>query len=777
MGYYISMGAHSLYILTISVLTCAFLYSIGTFQRIYPLSNRPISELLFTFQMSGWDDLIGKGYDSHSQTVHSEFIEAIRLLQIGDAWGAEIICQSLSNSLNTTSSKTHRIEQGETSKNRQQNPSSVDILICLGEAQLLFHQQSYNSIMNRFARKQTELISSDALINTQIQSSLDKLHSARLNFESAVLLEPTNPRARGDLGLTLLLLGTRSLGFLNEEDQPSQRVSIRSTMDLLFDASLHLSAAATLIESWIDDELHKDTSAIPKFHTRDKTMHVTALYNGALAHLAMGDHKAASRLLRRVHDLLSYEAMSKPYDGHNRMVSIPLVNLFGTLIQLGQTFEALDLLLEMDRFGYCSSQEINDTTVDRMTLINQNSEEDRLTKICMILLNNRDVVIEWKYMAGVNMTATDNSSVHLDKLYEISSQLSDIFAHSHEMAYWLEFAKVNRDQLTKTSSGIDDNQKQLTMSIPFSSNPTYRDNLSKPSVKNALDSLEKAASLDPGNSRMLLTLTRAKMVTGDNMGAVEAATKAINAAQGLEEIEFSTRILEQALERLVDDEKKREFIEATAFHGTITPRDDITINEDKTNDRQPNEAEMESLRLERDVLALKLELLEHEVQTLSLRIASKPNLINREYEEAPANSLNESIYEEDQVTQLDSLQPNSASLDKPLDEYPTPSNSSGSNAPDAETAKSESVIEMVQSDIHEPHALTTNSTYTELETRDNNITFSYKEELNNLFNESSKFSDTNYTSTSANHGDIQDEIKIELPVLFKPDILSSSDIS
>jgi tetratricopeptide (TPR) repeat protein len=258
--------------------------------------------------VSGWGKPTSKGH--YLPTVRSDIIEALYLLQMGDAWGAEIICQSLSKDLITDakpSDKRH-IELEETTGHQKQKHFLADILICLGEARLLLHQQSYNSIMNRFSSKHPDSIM-EALLNTQILSSLDKLYSAKASFETAVSLDPMNPRARSSLGLTLLLLGTRSTTLLGATEEDQSRVE-RSALNLLFDATLHLNAAVTITESWVD-RLQRDALVSPIFQAIDKTMHVTALYNNALAHLALGDHNAALRLLRRVHDSLCSKEISK----------------------------------------------------------------------------------------------------------------------------------------------------------------------------------------------------------------------------------------------------------------------------------------------------------------------------------------------------------------------------------------------------------------------------------------------------------------------------------
>jgi len=134
-------------------------------------------------------------------------------------------------------------------------------------------------------------------------------------------IDPTVAEARLSLGLSLFSLGSRRQVGVDSVTMENVGDGIlrESSNQLLFDPILHFNAAAALTSSVMMEK------GVPT--AKMEQIHVAALYNSALAYLALGD--AASALL----PLQKSANLVKTQHTDDEGILLPTVNLGAALIQ------------------------------------------------------------------------------------------------------------------------------------------------------------------------------------------------------------------------------------------------------------------------------------------------------------------------------------------------------------------------------------------------------------------------------------------------------------
>lgn len=482
-------------------------------------------------------EYFSKYSSSHMQINQVEM--GIYLFKNNDPVGAESICKLAT----------------------ERDPSNMKAWVCLGEARLSLHNSAWSS----------------GLMEYQSRFVFDKLLEARENFEMATSMNggPTCPEARLGLGLSLFLLATRRV------DTKRYYLKKESTSQLLFDSILHFNAAASLTspsalvgerENVVDDK---------------RKIHMAATYNSAMAHLALGDTSTAAPLLEEVITALE-EEKQEIVNGRDSLV-VPKVNLVGTLVQRGAWKKAAAM---MDT-RYC----IN---------IEPQEQHDKFAKVCTIILNNAGIIQEEVEEDEAAEEANgDEVESNYRKAVEFERNL--LIQDGFSSRNYQESGRIHRrgdkngarahvrlDRLEDIIVDENKNKGRFVNKEGLSRATTHV--LSSQSFYDAISALEESAIKNPMQSRLWLSLSKAKLRSGDRIGAVEAGTNALNFAKSAEELEAANELLDAALSQhnLVPD----------------TVSSSIAILQEEEGYPTDERSYVEALRLEREILILKLQILQ-----------------------------------------------------------------------------------------------------------------------------------------------------------------------
>ena len=400
-----------------------------------------------------------------------------------------------------------------------------------------------------------------SLTKNEIGMTHNHLQNARENFQAAIVLNPTHSEARLGLGICLFLLGTRTAGISASEkyNEPSSQ--------LLFDSVLHLNAAAALTTISVPG-----AEILKQSNQGKENIHLAALYNAALVYMALGDTASAIPLLKKSANLV--KALNR--DG----IIVPEVNLGAALLHRGIPDDAISLFSKLIETN-CNGD------VGKVRFLNDDHvAEIRRNKVCSILHSNLVVAEE---MNG-------SSKMILDEKYESSVSLEADIGRGVRGPAFANSAEYNRTKGTYRTADTIGVKNEEVKELNVTQNQTSVDNdvmaINSPqdSLFLALEALENAA-LRGGSSKQWMALSRAKLHVGDPSGAVESGVKALNAATVVNEIDAATKCIENAVEKL-DLERNEEAGAMQSHINTIENSD--TVN----------------LRLEKDILALKLQLLQ-----------------------------------------------------------------------------------------------------------------------------------------------------------------------
>ena len=387
------------------------------------------------------------------------------------------------------------------------------------------------------------------LVEQQSRLVFDRLKLARDNFEMAVNMNQgaTCAKARLGLGLSLFLSATRK-----GADASGRQSGGESSSQLLFDSILHLNAAASLTSPSMP--LSRGESA------DERTMvHMAAKYNGAIANLALGDFSSPMAIMKEIDASLEEKGVNA--------LSVTKTNIAAMTVQRGNYKKATPLL---------------ESLRDKCVLELEDSSEEqeiKINKLCAIIHNNLGVSSE---ASGFDYEASYIASVASEKYLHVRSGFGSVNHGEaiHDVVSMESILYAHEDLLV---------------------NAGYLENrMDSQSVQDAVLALEEAATKNPNQPRLWILLSKAKLRAGDRIGAIEAGTKALNAANTVEEIEAANSLLDEALTRTINVET-----DVLTTHIAHLERD---AAERKRND-------VEVLRLEREILNLKLQLLQHSLES------------------------------------------------------------------------------------------------------------------------------------------------------------------
>ena len=484
-----------------------------------------------------------------------------------------------------------------------EDPTNVSALICLGEARLALHNSAW---------------STGIVDDENYGLIMEKLKSAKSTFEAAVKLKNgvTSPDVRLGLGLSLYLSATRSMNATGKQMSSSLLLGSPighesdSNSQLLSDAILHLNAAASLTHPKL---LSLSLKSDPEMTQKRKNMHTAAKYNSALAHLALGDMSPPISLFEDVSSSLRESGVDE------QSLILPDINSVAIAVQRGvQDKQMKDL------------EKIANVCVKRLDFDNED-EEIHTQKMCAILYNNLAVARESRNGKSTQPLLSDRKYDHsltIEKSLGIEHGFS--FANHYLSSFGYGDKIIAIDSI---ETKLEDYEKNI-----FQENSIKADNMN-----DVIFALEQSTNADPGANRLWILLAQAKIKVGDQVGAVEAGTRALATAKTQEESDKANAFLEEVFKadsnsKMIDDN------EAIAKESVGNPLYDNP------------EDEISKLRRERDELISKLETFQNTVQPMNA--GKQPD-----HEIAPGALNSQSNYENADKTKL-----NEADMGKTLDE-------------------------------------------------------------------------------------------------------------
>ena len=504
-----------------------------------------------------------------------------KLLRNGDSLGAETICKSEINAGNLKHS------------------DYVNALVCLGEARLALHNAAWNM----------------GLLESEHLLIYDRLHLAKNDFEIAVSIEPTDLGARLGLGLAYFLIATR------EQSESSSQ--------FLFNSILHFEAISVLVDTKKEEsEDHDGVEGESISNEEIENIRISAMYNNALAHLALDDIKEATSILTKVSNLMDIDGDNQSMKG----ISSIKTNLGAAVLQRGTSSEqAIQKMNRSEVMKYCRRQRFENDEMDNKL---SSAKQSYLDKQCSILLNNISIAQE---KASDSLTQDDTNDfdskhdhtalMNLSLLYEGKLGLQSASFSSMNSAEKME----NVPRLTMQSdneNGSHDIADKVSQVDAAEYNSNSNDNKS-----NILDEAVSLGVNVAQESNMAThqwtLLSRTKLTDDDDVeGAIDATTKCLRVARGFDEVKACKVALEEVLDHI--------------SHTTKESRLENFQKETLQSSSVDNDVQI--LRLEKEILSLKMQILQ---QSMNLG----ETLISREHDTQHDNdktSQSENLNEETQ---------------------------------------------------------------------------------------------------------------------------------
>lgn len=635
-----------------------------------------------------------------------------------------------------------------------EDPTNVSALICLGEARLVLHNSAW---------------STGIVDDENYGLIMEKLKSAKSTFEAAVKLKNgvTSPDIRLGLGLSLYLSATRSMNATGKQMSSSLLLGSPighesdSNSQLLSDAILHLNAAASLTHPKL---LSLSLKSDPEMTQKRKNMHTAAKYNSALAHLALGDMSPPISLFQDVSSSLRESGVDE------QSLILPDINSVAIAVQRGvQDKQMKDL------------EKIANVCVKRLDFDN---EDDKIhtQKMCAILYNNLAVARESRNGESIQPLLSDGKYDHsltIEKSLGIEHGFS--FANHYLSSFGYGHKIIAIDSI---ETMLEDYDKNI-----------FEDNSIKAHTMNdVIFALEQSTNADPGANRLWILLAQAKMKVGDQVGAVEAGTRALATAKTQEESEKANTFLEEVFKS--DSDSK------------MTDNNEDIAKEPVEEPLFENlEDEISKLRRERDELISKLETFQNTVQPMNAGKKSDNDIaqgaLNSQssYDTANQTKLNEA----DMGTTSDEGLEDSAYISSESDDIAADIEGS-SNGDEDEQINHDDLVDSTSIDVEDVTPTTETSIDDTIEMNDDYIvkgTSSPVEETNstesvdveNIVEDDKSVNVEEIEDTTTelvpesvdeimaleDENDSSDEpefyLDIELPLLFSPDELSVEEVS
>lgn len=479
----------------------------------------------------------------HQQQMTMDKVElGQRLLKNGDPVGAETLCKHEIDYIHKNKKKRKKMKKnddeqdimdGDHLENESNevyededdyhtniHPKFIQALVCLGEARLALHNTAWNSGLI--------LESSSSSSSSLSEQPYERLHLANQNFDEAVRLQPTNMNARLGLGLTYFLIATREQQYSNNQSNKDTATTRQHQQQLLFNSILHFEAIGVLVSSSSYDY----NTVIIADEEEIENMKISALYNNALAHIALDDVKSAIPILNDVSKIL--EMKKKELSPHETMMLSSVKANLGAALLLQRRSDVTDHAIKvMDGSNvrqYCKPEGIDIDEFDTLPYWKQRM----MQKQCSILLNNLAIANE---RGGKNNEITNGDDNNDDDDNDEHQTTFQELALSYEHMLSLEspsFATMNAI-------------------AQYGGKPQLTINIDSDGVQYAALEAKKDGKIYTIDA--LLTMSNTKMTMGDIEGAIDVARKALNQATNLDEIKLCIEALESALKETNMDQK------------------------------------------------------------------------------------------------------------------------------------------------------------------------------------------------------------------------------
>lgn len=579
------------------------------------------------------------------------------LSQYKDISGSEMVCKSVANAVVLTANERKLNNQRRDSGDGETRDGTDDTAATSSSIDLPL---SYSAIISlQLTQEESNLLSkslscvAEANLNVS-QQQLDQrqveyLTIAKSYLDNALMIDPTDPLIRANVGLTYLLLGTSS-----SSDGTAHN---KSSVQFLLQSIQHLNVAIRILKSNNNDVQDESNEAV----------YMAALHNLGLANLALDRFEGGN-------------------DGHY----LEWINSLQVSQGEGSSlFQSSGLFLGNKGASLLENNEVDDAIVGLTSFVNEfcTSDEDsdevtkteketrRESELCLIARHNLatatggsadvtgtiDVDSLIEHMTNDEVRHNTNETIEETPSVEIVSALS--IEESSDVDN-----NVRDDLASSNTTGIpdDDNQANLNLTqvdvqheekeeeekVQDKTNDVAEIEVDTPTpqvkteMQNALAALEMAAE-STKSSRLLLTLAKARVSAGDYSGAVDAALKAISAAKSEEETDTATSYLETLMDRIADEESGvvEAITDDSATHHAVQV--ESSLAEDPMEQRHSalmGEGDLSTRELQ---FKIELERLKYKVLEQEMRLAQQ-QVWNH-----PRHEFNQKEFNEENVKALD----------------------------------------------------------------------------------------------------------------------------
>jgi len=572
------------------------------------------------------------------------------LAQYKDISGSEMVCKSVANAVVITANERKRNIDNKRGSGGDDGDEAQDVTQDTVTTTTTTLPLSYSSIVSlQLTQEESNLLSKSlscvAEVNLNLSQQqrqhvdrLDYLTIAKSYLDNALVIDPTDPLIRANVGLTYLLLGTSSSSMdnSNNDDETSVQFVLQSIQ--------HLNVAIGILKS--NNDSNDDSN---------EAVYMAALYNFGLANLALdGFDGGDDHYLKWINTLQSSEEESSILQSSGLFLG----NKGASLLQNNKVDDAIVGLTSFVN-EFCTSVEGvgEDATKEQGTrrerelcsiarhnlAIAEGGSADEGNKIDVASLikhsshddvqpNITDVAIEETLPAEVESDLESEESGDVDDNNvgdDIdSSNTTDIPNVNDNEESPVDLNSTQLDAQQEEDSSRVDVKQEVEQDVPDQSNDVVEVEVDTPTpqvkteMQNALAALEKAAEATQ-QSRLLLTLAKARVSAGDFAGAVDAALKAISAAKTEEETDTSSSYLETLMGQIADEESGvvRAVADDSTTHHAVQM--ESSLAEDQLKQRHTSligERELSTTELQ---LKLELERLKYKVLEQEMRFAQQ----------------------------------------------------------------------------------------------------------------------------------------------------------
>jgi len=597
------------------------------------------------------------------------------LSQYKDISGSEMVCKSVANAVVITVNERRRNKRGGSDDDDDTTSSSQDYVNDNNDDDTTTTTTlplSYSSIISlQLTQDESNLLSkslscvAEANLNLfqqqqqqhhQQQQQLEYLRIAKSYLDNALVIDPTDPLIRANIGLTYLLLGTSSssyitttLSSLDDDDGDDDESSVQFVLQSI----QHLNVAIGILKSNNNEHNNDDESS-----SSSEAVYMAALHNLGLANLALDglfdDGGGDDHYYLEWIDAFKSSEEEEEYPSILKSSGLFLVNEGASLLQNRRVDDAIVGLTSFVNEFCTSVNDASEGTTKKKKKKKKKKGTKREREVCLVARHNlaiaegdgadlgdkidvttlveriitndvpqiTDIAIEEIPRVEVEGDVESVETGDVDENvgdYPDSSNTTDIPNDDDDDG-------KSHDDLNSTHIDAQQEEEQEEQEkAPDTANDVVEVDTPTPQVKtemqNALVALEKAAE-STQRCRLLLALAKARVSAGDFSGAVDAALKAISAAKSEEEAEISTSYLETLMDRIADEESG--VVRAVAED--LSTRHDVrkegsTVSEDQLKQRHTSLIGEGDLSITELQFKLELERLKYKVLEQEMRFA------------------------------------------------------------------------------------------------------------------------------------------------------------